>query len=378
MLANDRLTGSREVGDQACPLTQSRSMASLIAMRVLSSRQSTRVRLGCVAFAIGCVWALASTAAQASTVTIGSPLTGAYFSSSLGVVTVTNTALPEPGAHVTSPVTGTIVRWRIMLAFGGPFKLRVLTPGSATAYTGGAASAPQSPVGPGIETFTTSLPIQAGQTIGLDDTNTSDTVGNSEFFTGTGSAVWKPPLGIGETRESFATFGNEISFNADVQPPPGIVSISPAAGSTTGGTSVVITGHDFTGASAVEFGATPASSYTVDSDTQIAAVSPPISHTGIVDVSVTTAAGTTPEAASDRFSYVVADTGVGHLHRRPCVVPKLKGKSLKADRKKLKKAGCKLGKVRGEKSKSAKVRQQSPKPGKILAPGSKVNVRLGG
>jgi len=266
-----------------------------------------------------------------------------------------------------------------MLAFGGPFRLRVLTPGSATTYTGGAASASQSPIGPGIETFTTSLPIQAGQTIGLDDTNTSDTVGNSEFFTGTGSAVWKPPLGVGEMRESFATFGNEISFNADVQPPPGIASISPASGTIAGGTSAVITGHDFTGATAVKFGTAPAASYTVDSDTRITAVSPPISHAGIVDVSVTTAAGTTPEAASDRFSYVViADTGVGHSRRRSCVVPKLKGKSLKADRKKLKKAGCKLGKVRGEKSKSAKVRQQSPKPGKILAPGSKVNVRLDG
>ena len=42
-----------------------------------------------------------------------------------------------------------------------------------------------------------------------------------------------------------------------------------------------------------------------------------------------------------------------------CVVPRLKGKSLKADRKKLAKAGCKLGKVKGRKSASAKVTKQS-------------------
>jgi len=61
-----------------------------------------------------------------------------------------------------------------------------------------------------------------------------------------------------------------------------------------------------------------------------------------------------------------------------CVVPKLKGKKLKAAGKALTKADCKLGKVKGNKSKSAKVAKQSPKPGKVLAPGAKVNVKLGG
>ncbi len=35
-------------------------------------------------------------------------------------------------------------------------------------------------------------------------------------------------------------------------------------------------------------------------------------------------------------------------------------------------------KVKGHKSKSAKVKTQRPKPGKVLAPGSKVSVKLGG
>jgi hypothetical protein len=60
-----------------------------------------------------------------------------------------------------------------------------------------------------------------------------------------------------------------------------------------------------------------------------------------------------------------------------CVVPKLKGHSLRVVRKQLRKAGCKLGKVKGKKSRSAKVIKQNPKPRKILAPGAKVNVRLG-
>ena len=62
-----------------------------------------------------------------------------------------------------------------------------------------------------------------------------------------------------------------------------------------------------------------------------------------------------------------------------CVVPKLAGKKLKAAKKKLKLADCKLGKVtkkKGATAKTGKVEKQSPKPGKVLASGSKVKVTL--
>jgi hypothetical protein len=60
-----------------------------------------------------------------------------------------------------------------------------------------------------------------------------------------------------------------------------------------------------------------------------------------------------------------------------CVVPNLKGKTLKAAKKALKKAGCRLGKVRPEGQTKGKVKRQKPAAGKTLAPGAKVNVRLG-
>jgi hypothetical protein len=156
--------------------------------------------------------------------------------------------------------------------------------------------------------------------------------------------------------------------------------VSPPSGPVSGNTSVVIAGHDFTGAEAVRFGKAPATGFTVNSDNAITAVSPPSAQPGVVDITVTSAAGTTAGASADRFSYLPVTppnpvpTGT---QPRNCIVPNLKGRSLKAGRRKLKKVDCKLGKVRGHKSKSAKVKKQSAKPSKVLPPGSKVNVTLG-
>jgi hypothetical protein len=65
---------------------------------------------------------------------------------------------------------------------------------------------------------------------------------------------------------------------------------------------VIITGTGFTGATGVSFGGTAASSFTVDSDTQITAVSP--AGTGTGDITVTTAAGTSTTNSNDQFTYL--------------------------------------------------------------------------
>jgi hypothetical protein len=60
-----------------------------------------------------------------------------------------------------------------------------------------------------------------------------------------------------------------------------------------------------------------------------------------------------------------------------CVVPNLKGKTLMAAKKALAAANCRLGKVRPKGQTRGKVKSQNPTAGKTLAPGAKVNVRLG-
>jgi hypothetical protein len=81
---------------------------------------------------------------------------------------------------------------------------------------------------------------------------------------------------------------------------PKVTSVSPDVAPAD--TSVTITGSGFTQVTAVDFGTTPAASYTVDRHTKtVTAVSPPGS--GTVDVTVTTSKGTSTVTPVDEFTY---------------------------------------------------------------------------
>jgi hypothetical protein len=86
--------------------------------------------------------------------------------------------------------------------------------------------------------------------------------------------------------------------------PPTVSSVAPNSGLTAGGTSVTITGTNFTGATAVKFGTSAAASFMVNAATQITATSP--LGTGVVDVRVTTAGGMSTVSVADRFTYTSA------------------------------------------------------------------------
>jgi beta-lactam-binding protein with PASTA domain len=62
-------------------------------------------------------------------------------------------------------------------------------------------------------------------------------------------------------------------------------------------------------------------------------------------------------------------------------VPKLKGKRLKASKRQARRSNCRIGKVkkRGDATaKTGRVVKQRPKPGKVLLPGARIKVTLGG
>jgi hypothetical protein len=105
-----------------------------------------------------------SASAGAATVVVGDPMVlghdSSYFSSG-ATATVANTALSESGAHVTSPVTGTIVSWRAITTGTGEYALRVLRPATAGEYTGSGRST-VNVLAAGDHTFSANLPIQTG------------------------------------------------------------------------------------------------------------------------------------------------------------------------------------------------------------------------
>jgi hypothetical protein len=311
-----------------------------------------------------------ATTAQASVIKIGSVLPDKWESKKFErVETLFNTALPEPGATLASPVNGAIIRWSVQGAVGGPFYLRVLHPDGKGAYEAAGKSAPASPTGTGLVTFETNLKVQAGDLIGVDPTAETDEIGVKTESGASYASIFPTPF-PGTIAPPSKTFsGEEVELSAEVQPAPEITTISPPSGSVTGTTLVTITGKNFNGASAVQFDSTPAASFTVDSDTEITATAPSSARPGKVDISVTTFAGENPNTRFDDYVY------------RACVVPALRNKTLKKSKTLLRRQGCKLGHVKKvnapKPGKVGKVLKQAPKQGKVLAPGARVRITLG-
>jgi IPT/TIG domain-containing protein/PASTA domain-containing protein len=338
--------------------------------RDVSKRRGRRAgRIGILAMALATAWALvAAVTAGATTVTVGSVLPPTFKSTPFeGVRTQFNTTLPETGANLASPVNGAIVRWKVQGAVGGPFTLRVLHPNGSGAFTASGTSQPVKPNGTGIETFSTQLPIRSGDLIAVDSTNPTDEIGVADA-SGAGYGIFSAPPFEGATLAPSQTkTGQEIELSAEVQPAPAISGVSPAEGSILGGETVTITGTNLNGASSVLFGEVPAASFTVVNEEKITAVVPAQTKVGTVDIVATTLAGESPIGTADQFLY------------RGCAVPNLVGRKLGPTKTAVRNAGCSVGKVskvKGPKNKKGKVTGQNPKAGRLLAPGTKVTIKL--
>ena len=205
---------------------------------------------------------------------------------------------------------------------GGIVHVTVTTPGGTTTtsnadqFTYLAAPAPI-PTIPTIASISpTSGPLAGGTTItirGSSFTGASKVlfgaVAASSFTVNSATQITAvSPAGSGTVDVRVTTpGGTSATSNADrftYQVAPTVTGISATSGPAAGGTSVIIRGSNFTGASKVLFGTVPARSFTVNSATQITAVSP--AGSGTVDVRVTTPGGTSATSAADRFTYVPA------------------------------------------------------------------------
>jgi hypothetical protein len=183
----------------------------------------TRRRVFASLIAVAATLGVWSASAGAATVTVGDPMTlpldGGFVGNNGATITAANTTIQEPGAHVTSPVNGTIVQWRALPTGTGEYALRVLRPDGAGGYTG-AGRARENISTPGDYTFGANLPIQAGDLIGLDMPNQGGVQGSGASVPQGVVSFWVPALPEGSTLAPFDTFTfAEFAFNATVQYP---------------------------------------------------------------------------------------------------------------------------------------------------------------
>jgi hypothetical protein len=325
-----------------------------------------------------------SAGAWAATVTVGSPQPGAVIGSIECPRTCATLQKQLPGVTLSAPIDGVIVRWRF--ADGKAehhYRLRVMRPLGGLTFQAVASSAEATASGFGLETFPAAIPVQAGDQIAIE-LDAEGTVA-ARAVAGARQAFFKDPFTDGVAVTGVEPMSElELGFNADVQPAPKIAFVDPPAGPLKGGNLVEITGGDFEGASAVRFGGVPAKSYRVDSGGLITAIAPPADAPALVPISVTTGAGTATTPPEYEYRPKTAEED-GQGQPPPngggggsCTVPKLKGKKLKAAKRKLKRAHCRIGRVKrkGATAKAGRVVKQRPKAGKALPAGAKVSVTL--
>ena len=138
------------------------------------------------------------------------------------------------------------------------------------------------------------------------DATTGDWFGASVSVSGNTVLVAAPFATVGGN----AVQGAAYVFGQGQAASPVVTSIAPSSGPAAGGNTVTITGSGFTGATAVDFGAIAASSFTVNSDTQITATTPP-STAGTVDVKVIGPVGASATSSADKFTSVSAVDSLG-------------------------------------------------------------------
>jgi hypothetical protein len=113
-----------------------------------------------------------------------------------------------------------------------------------------------------------------------------------------------PPGTLGAVDVSVITpAGNSLPGSSDLfSYGPAVTRLTPNDGPTAGGETVTITGSDYTGVTGVKFGETPATSFTVNSESSITAVAPKGVTSGWV--TVTNAEGTNPTGPVDVFYWL--------------------------------------------------------------------------
>jgi hypothetical protein len=122
------------------------------------------------------------------------------------------------------------------------------------------------------------------------------------------------PAGTSDATPNSET--NEFTYS--LVPATTVTAVTPNIGSELGGQPVTITGGGFAGTTTVDFGSTPATTFTVNSNSTITATAPAYPSGGPVDVVVTTSAyGPSTTSSLDRFTYKLGSTTTASVSASP-------------------------------------------------------------
>jgi hypothetical protein len=229
------------------------------------------------------------------------PTVVAQFTASGGVGATIKPTVTEfdAGANVTigtDTITGTLSTYPVASTFTSATSApayvayplsttTIVTPPPAPTVT--AVSPASGPSGGGTAVTITGTNLGSATAVEFGSTPGSITGDSATTLTA------RSPAGSGTVNVTVTTPGGTSATSAADEftyvPGPSITSISPTSGSTGGGTAVTISGSNLSGATAVDFGSSPAT-ITSDSASSITATTP--AGSGTVGVTVTTASGT--------------------------------------------------------------------------------------
>jgi hypothetical protein len=160
----------------------------------------------------------------------------------------------------------------------------------------------EGPLAGGTSVTITGTGFTSGSTVKFDNTSASSVTFNSS----TSLTVTSPAGSAGTVDITVTTPGGTSATSSNDQftydAVPTVTSLDVTSGSTSGGTTVNITGTGFTAGSTVKFGTTAASSVTFNSSTSLTVTSP-AKAAGTVDITVTTPGGTSATSSNDQFTY---------------------------------------------------------------------------
>jgi len=117
-----------------------------------------------------------------------------------------------------------------------------------------------------------------------------------------GSAGTYPLTIVGVDSSELST-SQSFTLTVDSSSVPYVTGVSPSSGTNSPLVPVTITGANFTSGAEVDFGGVPATDVTFNSSTSITAGEPAGTASGPVDVTVTTAVGTSTTSPADQFTY---------------------------------------------------------------------------